>query len=77
MRRKKIHISAVLASQTLGIKEVDNGIWLVAFMDNLLPKGGRPYMSPGRTMPKVVAEERYRFPRTYQEGQLSGFTGPS
>jgi hypothetical protein len=33
MHRKKIHISSVLAGQTLGIKKVDDGIWLVSFMD--------------------------------------------
>jgi transposase InsO family protein len=33
MHRKKIHISTVLAGQRLGIKEVDDGIWLVSFMD--------------------------------------------
>ena len=32
MLRKKINISTVLAGQTLGIKEVDEGIWLVSFM---------------------------------------------
>ncbi len=32
MHRKKINISGVLAGQTLGIKEVDDGIWLVSFM---------------------------------------------
>jgi len=31
--RKKINISIVFAGQTLGIKEVDDGIWLVSFMD--------------------------------------------
>ena len=30
--RKKINISTVLAGQKLGIKEVDDGIWLVTFM---------------------------------------------
>jgi hypothetical protein len=30
--RKKINISSVLAGQRLGIKEVDEGIWLVTFM---------------------------------------------
>jgi hypothetical protein len=30
--RKKINISTVLAGQPLGIKEVDDGIWLVSFM---------------------------------------------
>ena len=29
MHRKKINISTVLAGQRLGIKEVDDGIWLV------------------------------------------------
>ena len=32
MHRKKINISTVLAGQKLGIKEVENGIWLVSFM---------------------------------------------
>ncbi len=32
LQRKKINISTVLAGQCLGIKEVDDGIWLVSFM---------------------------------------------
>jgi hypothetical protein len=32
MQRKKINISTVLAGQRLGIKEVDDGIWLISFM---------------------------------------------
>jgi hypothetical protein len=32
MHRKKINISIVLAGQKLGIKEVDDSIWLVSFM---------------------------------------------
>ena len=32
LHRKKINISIVLAGQTLGIKEVHDGIWLVSFM---------------------------------------------
>jgi transposase InsO family protein len=32
MQRKKINVSTVLAGQKLGIKEVDEGIWLVSFM---------------------------------------------
>ena len=32
MHRKKINISTVLAGQNLGLKEVDDGIWLVTFM---------------------------------------------
>ena len=33
MHRKKINISSVLAGQRLGIKEMDDGIWLVSFID--------------------------------------------
>jgi transposase InsO family protein len=32
MLRKKINVSHVLAGQKLGVKEVDEGIWLVSFM---------------------------------------------
>jgi len=32
MYKKKINISTVLAGQRLGIKEVDDGIWLISFM---------------------------------------------
>ena len=32
VHRKKINISTVLAGQRLGLKEVDDGIWLVSFM---------------------------------------------
>ena len=32
MYGKKINLSGVLAGQKLGIKEVDEGIWLVSFM---------------------------------------------
>src|SRR5205809_64142 len=32
LHRKKINISTVLAGQKLGIKEVDEGIWLASFM---------------------------------------------
>ncbi len=32
MHRKKINISSVMAGQRLGIKEVDDGIWLISFM---------------------------------------------
>jgi transposase InsO family protein len=32
MYRKRVNISTVLAGQRLGIKEVDEGIWLVSFM---------------------------------------------
>jgi transposase InsO family protein len=32
MHRKRVNISTVLAGQRVGIKEVDEGIWLVSFM---------------------------------------------
>ncbi|MGY3137772.1 hypothetical protein ACVWZM_008454 [Bradyrhizobium sp. USDA 4501] len=32
LHRKRINIATVLAGQQLGIKEVDDGIWLVSFM---------------------------------------------
>jgi transposase InsO family protein len=32
MHRKRINLSTVLAGQKLGIKEVDDGIWIVSFM---------------------------------------------
>jgi transposase InsO family protein len=32
MHRKKINLSLALAGQAIGIKEVDDGIWLVSFM---------------------------------------------
>ena len=33
LHRKKINISTVLAGQRLGLKEVDDAIWLVSFLD--------------------------------------------
>jgi len=33
LHRKKINLSSCLAGQAVGIKEVDDGIWLVSFMD--------------------------------------------
>lgn len=32
MHRKRVNISTVLAGQRIGIKEVDDGIWLVSFL---------------------------------------------
>ena len=32
MHRKRINLSTVLAGQRVGIKEVDEGIWIVSFM---------------------------------------------
>lgn len=35
-RRQKIHITKALANQPVGLKEVDNGIWQVDFIDYIL-----------------------------------------
>ena len=32
MHRKRVNISTVLAGERVGIKEVDDGIWIVSFM---------------------------------------------
>src|SRR5215510_15733320 len=32
MHRKRVNLSTVLAGQRVGIKEVDEGIWIVSFM---------------------------------------------
>jgi len=45
LHRKKINISTVLAGQKLGIKEVDDGIWLFSFMHYDL--GDRPTKTDG------------------------------
>ena len=50
--RKKINLSVCLAGQAVGIKEVDDGIWLVSFMDydlgyvNLEEKSLQPLENP-------------------------------
>ncbi len=70
MHRKKINISTVLAGQRLGIKEVDDGIWLISFMhydlgyidleQRTLQTIDNPFatrllpMSPGRTQNKMA-----------------------
>ena len=66
LHRKRINLSTVLAGQKLGIKEVDDGIWLVSFMhydlgyfdleQKTLQPLDNPFgtrlspMSPGRTL---------------------------
>lgn len=32
LRHKKINLSTVLAGQTIGNKEIDDGLWLISFM---------------------------------------------
>ena len=35
MHPKRLNISTVLAGQRLGLKEVDDGIWIVSFMHTI------------------------------------------
>jgi transposase InsO family protein len=58
MMRKKINVSTVLAGQRLGLKEVEDGIWLVSFVKSLpiLTPFSRPIATPlggdGRAYPR-------------------------
>jgi hypothetical protein len=58
LHRKKINISTVLAGQTLGIKEIDEGIWLVSFMQlrsRILRPGAENLATPRQPVrPEVV-----------------------
>jgi hypothetical protein len=57
--RKKANISTVLAGQRLGIKEVDDGIWLASFM--LLPNAGMPRPNAGaEAAPNFAADQAMR-----------------
>ncbi len=47
--RKKINISTVLAGQKLGLKEVEDGIWLVSFMHYDLG-----YIDPKKKAPQTI-----------------------
>ena len=46
MHRKRVNLSTVLAGQRLGIKEVDNGIWIVSFMRVNRRGPFQPWRSP-------------------------------
>jgi len=65
MHRKKINISTSLAGQKLGIKEVDDGIWLVSFMRydlgyiDLEQKTLQAFRQPVR--PEVVVTQSLRY----------------
>jgi hypothetical protein len=48
--RRKINLSSVFAGQTIGIREVDNQIWLVSFLLNTATTGKRV-----RTMLKAIS----------------------
>jgi hypothetical protein len=49
MHRKRVNISTVLAVQRIGIKEVDEGIWLVSFMQyDLRRPGAENPATPGQ-----------------------------
>jgi hypothetical protein len=65
--RKKINLSKSLAGQAVGIKEVDNGIWLVSFMEydlgyiDLEEKTLQPLENPfgPKVLPMSRLSERY------------------
>ena len=52
MHRKRVNASTVLAGQRLGIKKIDDGIWIVSFMSydlghiDLEPKALQPLDNP-------------------------------
>jgi hypothetical protein len=60
--KKKINLSTALAGQAVGIKEVDDGIWLVSFMDydlgyiDLEEKTLQPLNNPFG--PRAISPER-------------------
>jgi hypothetical protein len=68
MHRKRINVSTVLAGQKLGVKDVDEGIWIVSFMHydlgyvDLEQKTLRPLDNPfgPRLLPTyVLGTDRY------------------
>jgi hypothetical protein len=68
MHRKRINVSTVLAGQKLGVKDVDEGIWIVSFMHydlgyvDLEQKTLRPLDNPfgPRVLPTYVSgTDRY------------------
>jgi hypothetical protein len=68
MHRKRINVSTVLAGQRLGVKDVDEGIWIVSFMRydlgyvDLEQKTLRPLDNPfgPRLLPTyVLGTDRY------------------
>jgi hypothetical protein len=64
LHRKRINISTVLAGQKLGIKEVDEGIWLISFMHydlgyfDLEQKTLQPLDNPFGPKPITAPHER-------------------
>jgi len=77
LHRKKINISTVLAGQKLGIKEVDEGIWLVSFMHydlgyfDLEQKTLQPLDNPFGPKPLPMSLVRHR--RSDQDALFSAF----
>src|ERR1700730_11182619 len=77
LHRKKINISTVLAVQKLGIKEVDEGIWLVSFMHydlgyfDLEQKTLQPLDNPFGPKPLPMSLVRHR--RSDQDALFSAF----
>jgi hypothetical protein len=80
MHRKKINISTVLAGQKVGVKEVDEGIWLVSFMHydlgyiDLEQKTLQPLDNPfgSRLSPNVLGTIRHLCLRAGPRGNQVG-----
>ena len=53
---KRINISTVLAGQRLGVKEVDEGIWLASFMGRFLAKAAEGLPPAGRCLNLAILE---------------------
>src|SRR6266404_7081961 len=60
LHRKRINISTVLAGQRLGIKEVDEGIWLASFMGRFLSKAAEGARAHETLLPMLTQQQRRR-----------------
>jgi len=60
LHRKLINISTVLAGQRLGIKEVDEGIWLASFMGRCLAKADEGAPAHKSLLPMLTQQQRRR-----------------
>ena len=78
--RKKINLSSSLAGQAVGVKEVDDGIWLVSFMNYdpwLYRLGGENPAAPrkpfrGKSVTRVSGTFCYLCLRTGQRFEMVG-----
>jgi hypothetical protein len=65
LHRKKINLSTVFAGQAVGIKEVEEGIWLVSFMEydlgyiDLEEKTQQPLANPFGPVEKLARRPQF------------------